>query len=101
MLYHTGGKQTMPPQPESWPGFAPRRAGTTWGDSGQEARDMPSFLDHPLIVPLGLGVLALNAASLLALLVLRPAARQRHERRRAGAFCRGLLGEALGTFALV
>lgn len=59
--------------------------------------------DHPWIVPVGLGVLALNVVCLGVLLALRPAVRQAYERgaNELAALCRAFMAEVLGTFALV
>lgn len=56
---------------------------------------MSLSIDHPLILPVGLGVLAVNAAGLLLLLFSRPAARD------GVALARTAVAEGLGTFAVV
>lgn len=60
---------------------------------------MNVLMDHPLIIPIGLGVLGLNIVGLCVLLLSRPT-------RHGGmvtftSICRALTAETLGTFALV
>jgi aquaporin Z len=59
-------------------------------------------IDQPLILSVGLGVVALNVACLVVLILLRPGAHLRlRDAGVSGGLCRGLLTEALGTFAVV
>src|SRR5262245_27631788 len=64
---------------------------------GQEAGLMSLSIDHPLILPVGLGVLAVNVAGLLLLLFSRPAAGSGVG---LAALSRATVAEALGTFAV-
>ncbi|MFO0881583.1 MAG: aquaporin [Gemmataceae bacterium] len=60
---------------------------------------MEQFIDHPLVIPVGLGILGVNVVGWLALLFSRPASAS--DAADTAALMRALLAEGLGSFALL